>query len=684
MTTAAARPFTTVLVANRGEIAVRVIRAVQAAGLTAVAVWSDADADAPHVRAADVAVRLGPTPATESYLDIAALLRAAAESGADAVHPGYGFLSERAEFAAACAQAGLVFIGPSASVQELMGRKDAARAAATRAGVPVVPAYDLAEQSAQAATSGHSPPSGAEPVYPLLVKAAAGGGGKGMRVVREAADLAAAVAAARRESAAAFGDDTLLLERFVERGRHVEVQVLGDTHGTVLHLYERDCSVQRRHQKVLEEAPAPDLPEGLRSRLLQSAVALAREVGYTGAGTVEFLVAGAEYFFLEMNTRLQVEHPVTEAVTGLDLVALQLEVAAGRPLALTQDEITCTGHAIEARVYAEDPYAGFLPQAGRAGLVRWPRGVRVDEALESGQVVSTAYDPMLAKVVASGPDRDAARAALVRALDDTVLLGLPSNLGFCRELAASPQYARGEIHTAWLDSDPAAASLLQRPPAPPDVAPVAAWLFAQHLVAGTSGGDSPFATGDGWRLAGPPAAVTLRLTAPALLGDSGDAQLETWHVDLVGGSVATADARTSVSAAAGPVQAVSGQHRLRVNGRTVDVTAEAGAGGVQLSRHGQVWQVRVPDAATAATGPGGGGRTVRAPMPGTMLSVLVRPGDAVQAGQSVAVVEAMKMELSLPAPYAGKVVEVAVAAGDQVALGAVVVVLEPAAGVVDG
>ena len=665
------RPFSTVLVANRGEIAVRVIRAVQSAGLTPVAVWSDADADAPHVRAADVAVRLGPTPASASYLSIEAVLRAAAESGADAVHPGYGFLAERAAFAAACADAGLVFIGPSASVMKLMGRKDAAREVAVRAGVPVMPSYELADMANPAVP------------YPLLVKAAAGGGGKGMRIVREPADLAAAVASARREAAAAFGDDSVLLERFVERGRHVEVQVMGDTHGTVLHLYERDCSVQRRHQKVLEEAPAPALPGSLRRRLLQAAVDLAHAVGYTGAGTVEFLVSDDEFYFLEMNTRLQVEHPVTEAVTGLDLVSLQLRVAAGEPLALSQDDISCTGHAVEARIYAEDPYAGFLPQAGTAGLVRWPRSARVDEALQSGQRVGTAYDPMLAKVVAHGADRDSARMALVRALDDTVLLGLPTNVGFCRELAASQAYAEAEVHTAWLDSDPAALALLQRPVAPDEVAPVAAWLLAQSLTQQhVQAPDHPFSAADGWRSAGPSAPVTVRLSAPTLLGDSEPAPVQSWQVDLQAGTVSV-DATTMSVRALASQDASPGRHRLEVGGRVVDVTVSVESGRVQMSRLGHVWHAHVPDPAAAAATLAGADQTVRAPMPGTVLAVRVRPGETVAAGQPVVVLEAMKMELSLPAPYAGTVAEVAITAGEQVALGAPLVVLsapEDAAG----
>jgi len=391
----------TVLVANRGEIALRIFRTCRRLDVSTVAVYTDVDAAAPHVRAADEALRVS------SYLDIDAVLAAAVESGADAIHPGYGFLSERAAFARAVEKAGLRLVGPTADVMDAMGRKDHAREIATRAGVPVVPSYALDDDPGTFA-------------YPVLVKAAAGGGGKGMRVVRSEAEYAESLAAARREAASAFGDDAMLVEKYVESGRHLEVQVLGDSHGEVIHLYERDCSTQRRHQKVLEEAPGPTVDPGLRHRLTTAAVALAREVGYTNAGTVEFLLDNAtgDFYFLEMNTRLQVEHPVTEAITGIDLVRAQLDVAAGEPLPFRQDDITVTGHAIEARVYAEDSFGGFLPQAGTADLVRWPSGVRVDQALASGQVVSTSYDPMLGKVIAHGPDRETARRVLRRVLKE--------------------------------------------------------------------------------------------------------------------------------------------------------------------------------------------------------------------------------------------------------------------------
>ncbi|MFY0409219.1 biotin carboxylase N-terminal domain-containing protein [Solicola sp. PLA-1-18] len=621
------RPFTRVLVANRGEIALRVLRAVREAGLVGIAVYSDADADAPHVRAADVAVRLGPTPAAESYLSIDAVMAACRATGAEAVHPGYGFLSERAELARAVADAGLVLIGPSADVMDLMGRKDHARAVAEAAGVPTTARFDLRDDDTVDAP---------DDAYPLLVKAAAGGGGRGMRVVRAAADVPEAVGAARREASSAFGDDTLLVEQYVEHGRHVEVQVVGDAHGTVLHLFERDCSVQRRHQKVLEEAPAPTITATTRERLLTSAVALAREVGYVGAGTVEYLVWGEgddeQIAFLEMNTRLQVEHPVTEEVTGVDLVDWQLEVAAGRPLPCTQDDLHCVGHAFEARVYAEDPYAGFLPQAGTASVVSWPGGVRVETALEPGQVVGTAYDPMVAKLVVHGPDRESARRALVDALDRTGVVGLRTNTGFLRRLAASDEYRDAAIHTAWLDGDEAT-DLLHEPEVPAEAGDLAAraWVAAQPTGAG------PFGVRDGWRIAAPPADAQVVLTAP-----DGSTRVH---------RVAPADA---------------GGVAADVDGERVSVAVE-----------GQTWELLAPGARRAGRA-AAGDADVASPMPGTVLAVRVDVGATVAAGDVLGVVEAMKMELALKAPHDGVVGHVGAAVGEQVPLGHVLFRVEPA------
>ena len=473
--------ITKILIANRGEIALRVIRTAQAMGIRTVAVYSDEDRGAAHVTAADEAVRLGADDAdssspSASYLNIDAILDAAKETGADAVHPGYGFLSERAAFAQACAEAGLVFIGPPHGVIEAMGRKDHAREIAQAADVPVLPTYQ---------------PDDTNMRFPVLVKAAAGGGGKGMRIVRNAADLPDALAAARREAESAFGDGTMLIERYVERGRHVEVQVLADAQGTVLHLGERDCSVQRRHQKVVEESPAPTISPLLRQSLLDAAVRLTAEVGYVNAGTVEFLVSDDEFFLLEMNTRLQVEHPVTELVTGLDLVELQIRVAAGEPLPLRQEDITAHGHAMEVRVYAEDAEHGFLPQAGRAGVVSWPTDtalhdvatgrVRVDAALRSFDEVPPWYDPMIGKVSAWGRDRETARRALLTALAATRIDGLTTNLTFLQTLLGSSDFADAAIDTAWLDRHP-------DHPFHPLLSP---------------DGRTPFDLRDGWRLAGP-------------------------------------------------------------------------------------------------------------------------------------------------------------------------------------
>ncbi|MCX6394966.1 MAG: ATP-grasp domain-containing protein [Propionibacteriales bacterium] len=606
-------PFDTVLVANRGEIAVRVFRSARALGLRTVAVHTDLDAGAPHVRAADVAVRV------ESYLDIDEVVAAALSSGAGAIHPGYGFLSERSAFARAVEQAGLKLVGPSADVMDRMGRKDAAREIAVAAGVPVVPSYTL-----------QTPP--ADLSYPVLVKAAAGGGGKGMRVVREAAEYAAAVEAAGREAAHSFGDDTLLIEKYVESGRHIEVQVLADAHGNVVHLFERDCSTQRRHQKVLEEAPAPTITATVRATVTSAAVALAAQVGYQNAGTVEFLLdnASGEVYFLEMNTRLQVEHPVTElavAVNGEhpDLVALQLSVAAGQPLGFTQADVTLVGCAIEARVYAEDSFGGFLPQAGTATQVHWPAQVRVDHALHSGQVVSTAYDPMLGKVVASGPDREAARRALVAALDDTAILGLTTNAGFLRVLAASDEFRDATIDTAWLDR----VEIPAPDPAPARTLAGWAWLRAR------SSGGGAFA-GDGFRLGQTPAPVVVTLDEPVVLAGP---EPETPYV--------------------------------RVSRRSVE-----------LVHQGQRYVFDQPDP-FAAGGSAAGDGSLLAPMPGTVLAVDVAVGDRVTEGQRLGVVEAMKMELALKAPYEGTVTRVGAAVGDQVQLKQLLFLIEQGEAVAD-
>ncbi|MFH5824592.1 acetyl/propionyl/methylcrotonyl-CoA carboxylase subunit alpha [Georgenia sp. AZ-5] len=636
--------FGTLLVANRGEIAVRVLRAARAAGLRTVAVYSDADRDAPHVREADTAVRLGPAPAAESYLSVAALLEAARVSGADAVHPGYGFLSENAAFARAVTDAGLTWVGPPPAVVDLMGRKDEARRVAVAAGVPVVPAAEGSDDVELARRAVE------EIGLPLLVKAAAGGGGKGMRIVRDAQDIPAALAAARREARSAFSDDTLLVERYVENGLHIEVQVIADTHGNVLHLLERDCSVQRRHQKVVEEAPAPTISAAVRQIVTESAVRLAGRVGYVGAGTVEFLVAGEEVFFLEMNTRLQVEHPVTEAITGLDLVELQLLVARGEMLPIAQEDVQARGHAIEARVYAEDPDAGFLPQAGVATTVRWTQRARIDAALEPGQEVTTWYDPMLGKIIVHGTTREAARRALVAAIDDTAVIGVTTNLGFLRRLVDSDSFRDSNIHTAWLDARPDAF-----PREDPDVAACAAgWVLAEQQRRSDS--SHPFGCADGWRLAGPPAPIVLDLDR--------DGTQEWCHVDLEAGEVRMGERSWQVH----PLAAPAGHLRLEIDGLVDEFTTEVAAGEVTVVHHGDAYTFRVREAFGAATDVAGDGN-VTAPMPGLVQSLTVAPGQAVLTGDVLGVLEAMKMEVAIKAPLDGVVASIGVAAGEHVKLG---------------
>ena len=608
------------LVANRGEIALRVFRTAERMGIETIAIYTDLDADAPHVGACEFTERVA------SYLDIDEVVAAAVRSGADAVHPGYGFLSERAEFARALETAGIILVGPSAEVMEQMGRKDHARAIAERAGVPVVP-------------------RGEDAAYPVLVKAAAGGGGKGMRVVHSADELDEAIAAAKREALAAFGDDTMLIEKYVEHGRHIEVQIMADSHGTVLHLHERDCSSQRRHQKVIEEAPAPNLSPEVRALVTSSAVALAREVGYVNAGTVEFLLdpdptggTNDAVYFLEMNTRLQVEHPVTEAITGLDLVEGQLRVASGEPLGLTQAQVRCDGHAMEARVYAEDAFGGFLPQAGTATAVVWPEAARVDHALESGQVVSTSYDPMLGKVIVHGPDRESARLALIDALDHTAIFGLTTNTGYLRALAASPEFAAGEVDTAWLDTHDLT------PPGDGVPRALAGVLLAEDLAARPRG---PWQA-DGFRLGGVPGPMIEHGRELSFTGWSADSAL------------------------------TDGVRLVSVLGTGDGYVRRAGAS-TEVVQQGHRFVLDAPDP-FADRGPDAGDGRLVAPMPGAVLAVNVAAGDVVAEGQTVGVLEAMKMELALKAPFAGTVAEVDAVVGKQVALGAVLFVIEPAEG----
>ncbi|HEX9889714.1 MAG TPA: biotin carboxylase N-terminal domain-containing protein [Nitriliruptorales bacterium] len=648
--------FDTVLVANRGEIAVRVMRTAAALGYRTVAVHSDADADAPHVHAADDAVRLGPAAARESYLDIGKVVAAAQASGAGAIHPGYGFLSENAEFAEACADAGIVFVGPTPGAIRLMGDKAAAKRRMAAAGVPLLPGYTPPEggQGQDDATMRQE----AERIgYPLMVKAAAGGGGKGMRLVASAAVLDEALAAARREAAAAFGSDVLILERALLRPRHVEVQVLADQHGRVVALGERDCSVQRRHQKVVEEAPCPALDPETRAAMQQAAVAAAEDIGYVGAGTVEFLLGrDGTFAFLEMNTRLQVEHPVTELVTGLDLVAWQLRIARGERLTLTQQDVRLDGHAIEARLYAEDPANGHLPQSGPVHAWEPPSGdgIRVDAGVAAGGEITAHYDPMIAKIVAHGRDRDEARRRLADALDRTTLLGPTTNRTFLAAILRHPVFAAGQATTAFLlDHDIAVPG-----PGPRDLAVVAGWLHLEREAEAAR--RSP-------GLAGWTNAASLRTRQRLQVGD-----------DVT--EVALTRTREALTVTIGErdFDVVGRPDGVVVDGRRVHLTGHRiGPDRVLVRLPHLDLDVRdVLHAAAAGAGAAGAG-VLLAPMHGAVIAVEVAAGDPVSAGDMVLVMEAMKMEHLVRADVDGTIAEV-VAVGSQVADRDVVARIEPA------
>ncbi|WP_333755480.1 acetyl-CoA carboxylase biotin carboxylase subunit [Streptomyces sp. IBSBF 3352] len=637
--------FDTVLVANRGEIAVRVIRTLRALGVRSVAVFSDADADARHVREADTAVRIGPAPAAESYLSVERLLEAAARTGAQAVHPGYGFLAENAGFARACADAGLVFIGPSADAISLMGDKIRAKETVKAAGVPVVPG-----SSGSGLTDAELADAAREIGMPVLLKPSAGGGGKGMRLVRDEALLADEIAAARREARASFGDDTLLVERWIDRPRHIEIQVLADGHGNVVHLGERECSLQRRHQKIIEEAPSVLLDEATRAGMGEAAVQAARSCGYRGAGTVEFIVPGGDpssYYFMEMNTRLQVEHPVTELITGIDLVEWQLRVAAGERLAFGQDDIRLTGHAVEARVCAEDPARGFLPSGGTVLKLREPQGdgVRTDSGLSEGTEVGSLYDPMLSKVIAYGPDRATALRRLRAALAETVTLGVPTNAGFLRRLLAHPAVVAGELDTGLVER---VVDDLVSTEVPEEVYEAAAAVRLDALRPRGDGWTDPFAVPSGWRLGGTPRPVSfpLRVREPVEYTPRGSATITDDEVSVTLDGV---------------------RHTFR---RAAD----------WLGRDGDAWHVRDHDPVAASlTGAAhAGADSLTAPMPGTVTVVKVAVGDEVTAGQSLLVVEAMKMEHVISAPHAGTVAELDVTPGTTVAMDQVLAVVTPA------
>lgn len=693
--------FHKILIANRGEIACRVAETARRLGVRTVAVYSDADAGSQHVRACDEAVHIGGSAARDSYLQWQRILNAAKSTGAQAVHPGYGFLSENEDFARACAEAGLVFIGPPPEAIAAMGSKSAAKALMERAGVPLVPGYhgddnDPAFLAAQAERIG----------YPVLIKASAGGGGRGMRRVDRAEDFAAALASCQREAQASFGDDHVLVERYVTKPRHIEIQVFADAQGQCVHLFERDCSVQRRHQKVLEEAPAPGMSEARRAEMGAAAVAAAQAVGYVGAGTVEFIAeevgdGDLRFYFMEMNTRLQVEHPVTEAITGHDLVEWQLRVAAGQPLPVRQDELRIHGHAIEARICAENPDAGFLPATGQLAVLRWPSHVafrrnvdmerfhepapvRVDAGVGEGDAISPFYDSMIAKLIVWGENRAQALARLDAALRDTHIVGLSTNVAFLRRVVASPSFATADLDTALIERerpvlfDPGTAGPPQGVgsplggggseggarglpvwglPLPVAAAGVVAQALAAEAALETA---DPWSRLDGWRIhGGARRRFDLRQGSTSHV-----AVLERLHDGAL---------RLTVGGASWPFQArplggdrhdvVLGGQRLTLSvylvGERVAVFGEAGTAELQ----------EVDPIAHAGDAAGGGGR-LTAPMPGKVIALHVQAGDTVKAGQAVAVMEAMKMEHTLSAPRDGTVAELLYAVGDQVGEGA--------------
>ncbi len=654
--------FNKILIANRGEIACRVIRTARRMGLATVAVYSEADQDALHVRAADEAVLIGKAPATESYLVSEQILRAAAETGAEALHPGYGFLSENPDFAKACQQTGVTFVGPGSETIRAMGSKIHAKDLMVKAGVPVAPGYQGSDQSAKAFAK-HAKRIG----YPILLKPSAGGGGKGMRLVTSADELSDAVGAAQREAQASFGDDQLLLEKYIDRPRHVEVQIFGDRMGTIVHLFDRDCSVQRRHQKVLEEAPAPDIPDVLRRRLQEAAVTAAKTVGYVSAGTVEFLYDGADdFYFMEMNTRLQVEHPVTEVVTGLDLVEWQLRVAAGEPLPLSQDQIELHGHAIEARLYAEQPDQGFLPSTGSLWHVRLPEhmeGVRVDSGVEQGSEVTPHYDPMIAKVTAKGDSREAALATLCDALSTTHVAGVKTNVSFLHALASHTAFHKGEIDTHFIDRHNAD---LFAPSTVDDRAFVAAGLWIRHQrCQAASRTGSPWAALGGWRLNQPAVEYFWFQTGEELVSVRASGK----------GSALAFWVKGSSYVVEGKVDQC-GDVELTCNG--VPSTAHVAElnGTMRVWLGADDWDLTLSDPYGAAADTASVPSSLAAPMPGTVTGVSHAPGDQVHAGETLMTMEAMKMEHAIKAPHSGTIVAYRFASGDQVNQGELLIEFE--------
>ncbi len=652
--------FDTLLIANRGEIACRIIRSAKRLGVRTVAVYSEVDAGALHVELADDAVHIGPALASDSYLNIDRLLAAARTTGAQAIHPGYGFLSENAAFAAAVSAAGLVFVGPTAEVIETMGSKIAAKNTVAAAGTPVVPGYRGDDQSPQRLLAEAQAMG-----FPLLIKASAGGGGKGMRIVTAASEFEAALAAARREAKAAFADDQVLLERYLTEPKHLEVQILADQHGNTLHLFERDCSLQRRHQKVIEEAPGPRVSDELRTRLGEAAVLAARAVDYTGAGTVEFIAEGDDFYFMEMNTRLQVEHPVTEAITGLDLVAWQLRVAAGEALPYRQEQMRPVGHAIEVRLYAENPRRKFLPSSGTLTHVALPDSVRVDAGIRSGDQITPHYDPMLGKLIAHGKDREAARRQLHAALGRTQLAGVTHNVDYLRAVLASSAFVAGDYTTSTLEQQHE-----QLVAAPSQRDSDIALLIAALADAGSA------VNGDVWR-----SATGFRVNQPSH-------QVGGWVVGKArstvrrqGNEVRVDDrgyrlSELQINSTAAATSKAPLQISFLLDNRLVRAEALLANGDWYVLRDGattlvQRYRAILDDQAS------GLGNEVIAPMPGQVIAVLVSTGDQVQSGDAVLVMEAMKMEHTLTAPCSGAVASINVGVGDKVLDGQRLIAVEP-------
>ena len=659
--------FHKILIANRGEIAVRVIKTARRLGIRTVAVYSEADRRALHVEMADEAICIGPAPATQSYLRGDVILEAAQRTGAQAIHPGYGFLSENAGFAAACAKVGVVFIGPPIEAIRVMGSKAESKRLMSGASVPLVPGYHGAAQDFATLASAAT-----EIGYPVLVKASAGGGGKGMRVVRSADELGDAVAGAKRESKAAFGDDSLLLEKYLGKPRHVEIQVFADAHGNCLYLFERDCSLQRRHQKVIEEAPAPALPDALRKRMGEAAVAAARAVNYVGAGTVEFLYEHGEFYFIEMNTRLQVEHPVTEMITGLDLVEWQLLVASGGTLPRTQDQLVRRGHAFEARIYAEDPERGFLPAIGRLTHLRPPlqsAHVRVDTGVRSGDEISVYYDPMIAKLIVWDEDRDAALRRLRGALAEYEVAGLTTNIGFLASIAAHPAFARCEIDTGFIERHRDDLAMSPQPVADEGLALAALAILLRGDVDAAQRSldpNSPWNALNGWQM-NADNQRKLRIKD----ADSDREVLlhfrrDGYEVEVPGGRRLKA---ASVTLRDNVLEGVLDDAR-------VHATAIFDGQQLTILSAGKTWRLELDDVmARVGKQEGSAGRLI-APMPGLVVAVLVAEGDKVVRDQPLIVLEAMKMEHTIKASGAGRVAKLHFAVGQQVTDGAELLTIE--------